>query len=189
MSKAYHPQTDRQTESTDQVLEGYLRSFANYDQEGCYQLFPLAEHAYNNSATSTHGMSPFFANYGFQPQTEWIKEREARNPGATAYAHWMKEIHEMAKSALERTREMMGRYYNRKANKQPDFKVRDKVMLNAKNIRSKRPWRKLARKMYGPFEIIEARGTRAYKLKLSDRWKIHTVFHVSLREPYRVSNR
>jgi hypothetical protein len=43
--------------------------------------------------------------------------------------------------------------------------------------------------MYGPFEITEARGTRAYKLKLSDRWKIHPVFHVSLLEPYRTSNR
>jgi len=189
MSTAYHPQTDGQTERTNQVLEGYLRSFVNYDQDDWYQLLPLAEHAYNNSATSAHGMSPFFANYGFHPQTEWIKEREARNPGATAYAHWMKEIHEMAKTALERTREMMGRYYNRKANKQPDFKVGDKVMLNAKNIGSKRPSRKLAPKMYGPFEITEARGTRAYKLKLSDRWKIHPVFHVSLLEPYRTSNR
>src|SRR5713226_9196857 len=101
----------------------------------------------------------------------------------------MKEIHEMAKSALERTREMMGRYYNRKANKQPDFKVGDKVMLNTKNIRSKRPSRKLAPKMYGPFEITEARGTRAYKLKLSDRWKIHAIFHVSLLVPYRASSR
>ena len=45
ISTAYNPQTDGQTERTNQVLEGYLRSFVNYDQNDWYQLLPLAEHA------------------------------------------------------------------------------------------------------------------------------------------------
>ena len=45
MSTAYHPQTDGQTERTNQVLEGYdLRNFVNYDQNDWYQLLPLAEY-------------------------------------------------------------------------------------------------------------------------------------------------
>jgi len=82
MSTAYHPQTDGQTERTNQVLEGYLRTFVNYDQNDWYQLLPLAEHAYNNSATNAHKMTPIFANYGFHRQTEWMQEIEAHNPGA-----------------------------------------------------------------------------------------------------------
>jgi len=93
MSTAYYPQTGRQTERTNKVLEGYLRVFVNYDQNDWYQLLPLAEHAYNNSATNAHKMAPFLANYGFHPQTEWMKEREAHNHGATMYAHWKQDIH------------------------------------------------------------------------------------------------
>jgi len=70
MSTVYHPQTDRQTERTNQVLEGYLPTFVNHDQNDWYQLLPLAEHAYNNSATNVDKMTPFCANYGFHPQME-----------------------------------------------------------------------------------------------------------------------
>jgi len=57
MSAAYHPQTEGQMERTNQVLEGYLRTFVNYDQNEWYQLLPLAEHAYNKSATNAHKMT------------------------------------------------------------------------------------------------------------------------------------
>jgi len=112
MSTAYHPQTDVQTERTNQVLEGYLRNFLNYDQDDWYQLLPLAEFAYNNSATNAHRMSPFFANYGYHRQTEWMRERQAQNPGAELYSHWMKAIHKRAVEALNYTQEAMRRYYD-----------------------------------------------------------------------------
>jgi len=184
MSTAYHPQTDGQTERTNQVLEGYLRTFVNYDQDDWYQLLPLAEHTYNNSATNAHKMTPFFANYGFHPQTEWMKEREAQNPGAAWYVHWMQDIHQQAKQTLENTRESMKKYYDQKATAQPNIEVGDLVMLNAKNIRTKRPSKKLSPKLYGSFKILERKGSRAYKVEISPRWKIHPVFHVSLLEPY-----
>jgi len=189
MSTAYHPQTDGQTERTNQVLEGYLRNFVNYDQDDWYQLLPLAEHAYNNSTTNAHKMTPFYANYGFHPQTEWMKEREAQNPGAGMYVHWMKTVHQKAKEALEQTRIAMAKYYDRKAMEQPDIKIGDKVMLNAKNVRSKRPSKKLSPKLYGPFTVLEKRGSSSYKLEIPSRWHIHPVIHVSLLEPYRASNR
>ena len=84
---AYHPQTDGQTKRSNQVLERYLRNFVNYDQNDWYQMLQLAKYAYNNSKTSAHKPTPFVANYSFHPQTEWMKERVAQNPGATMYMH------------------------------------------------------------------------------------------------------
>ena len=65
MSTAYHPQTDGQTERTNQVLEGYLHNFVNYDQNDLYQLLPLAEYAYNNSKASAHKLTPFSPTTAF----------------------------------------------------------------------------------------------------------------------------
>jgi len=125
MSTAYQPPTDGQTERTNQVLEGYLRNLVNYDQNDWYQMLPLVEYAYNNERVkkkaSAHKLTPFFANYGFHPQTELMKEREAQNPGGTRYTHWMQKVQENARTTLEQTREAMKKYYDRKAMPQPDM--------------------------------------------------------------------
>jgi len=82
----------------------------------------------------------------------------------------------------------MKKYYDRKGTEQPSIEVGDLVMLNAKNIRTRRPSKKLSPKLYGPFKVLEKKGNRAYKLEISPRWKIHPVFHVSLLELYLASN-
>ena len=64
------------------------------------------------------------------------------------------------------------------------FCVGDKVMLSAKNIKQARPSRKLSDKYLGPFDILEPVRTQVYCLRLSEHWKIHPVFHVSLLEPH-----
>ena len=68
-STAFQPQTDGQTERVNQSLEQYLRQYCNYEQDNWYDLLPLAEFAYNNSATTATQMSPYYANYGFHPRT------------------------------------------------------------------------------------------------------------------------
>ena len=73
----------------------------------------------------------------------------------------MKAIHEKATKALEDTRAAMNRYYDQHRLLQPDYAVGDQVMLNAKNIRTKRPTKKLAPKLYGPFRILAKVETRS----------------------------
>jgi len=81
----------------------------------------------------------------------------------------------------------MAKYYNQKvADKELQFKVGDWVMVNAKNIKTKRPSKKLDYKLRGKFEIEKLCGTNGYRLKLPPlSGKIHPVFHISLLEPYR----
>jgi len=56
----------------------------------------------------------------------------------------------------------------------------DKLWLNAKNIRTRRPSRKLDNKRHGPDEVKARVGTHAYCQELPNTMKIHNVFHVSL---------
>ncbi|CAM8959934.1 unnamed protein product [Rhodiola kirilowii] len=43
-----------------------------------------------------------------------------------------------------------------------------------------RPYQKLAKRYFGPFQIAEHIGPMAYKLELPQHTRIHNVFHVSL---------
>ena len=132
-------------------------------------------------------MTPFFTNYSYHPQTKWLKEREVQNPGANLYPHLRQTIYHQANQSLEKAREALGRYFDQKAKQQPDFKIGDMVILNAKNIHTKHSFKKLVPKLYSPFKILEQSGELAYKLELSECWKIYPIFHISLFEPYQTS--
>ena len=133
-------------------------------------------------------MTPFYANYGYNPRTIWPSDGEGKNQASKAYAHWMKEVHIRASKTLEDTRAAMSKYYDKRRMEHPSYEVGDLVMLNAKNIRTKRPTKKLAPKLYGPFCILEKIGSRSFRLELQTRWRIQNVFHVSLLEPYRANS-
>ena len=59
------------------------------------------------------------------------------------------------------------------------------VWLNARNISTRRPSRKLDHRRLGPFKVIEDTNLKtsyAARLELPDSMRIHPVFHVSLLE-------
>jgi hypothetical protein len=58
LSSAYHPQTDGQTERTNQSLEDLLRACVLDDRGSWDDVLPLIEFTYNNSYHSTIGMVP-----------------------------------------------------------------------------------------------------------------------------------
>jgi hypothetical protein len=69
LSTAYHPETDRQIERTNQTLEDMLRMYMMDQQKRWEEFLPLVEFAYNNSYHSTINMTPFEFIYGRPCQT------------------------------------------------------------------------------------------------------------------------
>jgi hypothetical protein len=62
-SSAYHPQTDGQTERTNQVLEDILRACARKHVGSWDKSLSFAELSYNNSYQASLKMAPFEALY------------------------------------------------------------------------------------------------------------------------------
>jgi hypothetical protein len=66
MSSAFHPQSNRQTERTNQEIVKYLCMFCSEDQQGWAKLLPIVEFAYNLHVHSVTKSSPFKMLYGYQ---------------------------------------------------------------------------------------------------------------------------
>jgi len=188
-STAYHPESDGQTERTNQTLEQYLRIYCDFHQDDWSQLLPLAEFVYNNAQSASTGMSPFYANYGYHPRAT-LKVRPSsgtyENPAAESLLNHLKQVHGELRSTLGRAQEKYKQNFDRKANPAPSFIVGDRVWLNRKNIETVRPSKKLDSKRFGPFRIAKVVGESkmAFELELPPQWRIHPVFHVSLLDPY-----
>jgi len=187
-STAYHPESDGQTERTNQTLEQYLRVYCDYHQDDWSQLLPLAEFVYNNAKNSSTGMSPFYANYGYHPRAT-LKVRlttATDNPAAEALTERLQQVHTELRSQLGEAQRAYKRQFDRKTDPALPFRPGDLVWLKRKNIGTARPSRKLDSKRLGPFTILETVGESklAFKLELPPQWRIHPVFHTSLLEPY-----
>jgi RNase H-like domain found in reverse transcriptase/Reverse transcriptase (RNA-dependent DNA polymerase)/Integrase zinc binding domain/Chromo (CHRromatin Organisation MOdifier) domain len=190
LSTAFHPQTDGQTERMNQNLECYLRCYVNYQQDNWAELLPSAEFAYNQSVHSATGQTPFSMALKFTPEfrTQIAAKRsidEGENLSAKEKAEQLENSLRKSKELWGRTQESMAKYYNRK-HVDKSYRIGDEVMLASKNIRLRKPSKKLTDKFLGPFKVLEAVGKAAYKLQLPARYgRIHPTFHVTLLEPYR----
>src|SRR5690606_8079316 len=189
MSTAYHPETDGQTERVNQTLEQYLRHYCSWKQDNWEDLLALAEFAYNSAVSEATGMSPFYANYGQEPRLSWepIGKQRHVNPASQLLERMWEATWLRLREMLAKNRDKMIRQTANKRMAQPAYKVGDLVMVDSRNMKSKRPSKKLDHKKIGPFKIIKLVGKRACRVQLPGQIKVHPTFHVSMLEPYRKS--
>ncbi|SGY22615.1 BQ5605_C019g08829 [Microbotryum silenes-dioicae] len=186
LSTAFHPESDGQTERTNQILDHYLRHFCYYHQDNWHDLLPLAEFSYNNSFHSSIGMTPFFASRGYHPRLE-VTLQETPVPDVRQHLAGLRNAQQLAQNQIRRSQESHARYANLRRAPTPPFVLGQKVMLNRRNIRTTRPSSKLDSNKLGHFVIKRIINSVAYELDLPSTMRIHPVFHVSLLEPYRLN--
>ena len=150
---------------------------------------PFVEIAINNSASSTTGQSPYFANYGFHPQFKGVRQIEERESNVPTAAQFVNEIQENIKEMKVRMQGAIDRQKLHADKKQREliFQEGDLVKLNTRNLPIILGVRKLTDRFSRPFKIEKKISNSAYKLKLPSTYKIHPVFHVSQLEPVKVS--
>lgn len=182
LSTAYHPQTDGQTERLNQIVEQYLRIFINFQQDDWVVLLPAAQLAYNTTPTETTKVTPFFANFGYEADLR--QGPDVTVPRAAVKADRMHALHAMLRQELEFVRTRMSWYYNKHRLEGPRLRRGDKVYLISRNLRTKRPSKKLDFRKIGPFKVDERISTSNYRLAIPATMKLRTnVFHISLLEP------
>ncbi len=72
LSTVSHPQTDRSTKRQNSVLEQYLRSYINYQQDDWAPLLALVEFAYNAAVHPSIGTALFDIVYGEVPRSDML---------------------------------------------------------------------------------------------------------------------
>ena len=109
LSMAYHPETDRQTERTNQELEQYLRMYVNHRQNNWAKWFATAEFAFNNKVHTATKTLPFQVNYGREPRMGFDIRKKGKNEKVEEFVREMKERHEEVRAALVKSQEEMKR--------------------------------------------------------------------------------
>ena len=182
LSSAFHPQTDGQTERTNQCLEQYLRCYVSYAQDDWVSHLPIAEFSYNNTMSTATKTSPFFANKGFHPRMEYLIDPSSNVPAVSNHIQVLNDLLPVLKEELNLAQVRMKTNAD-KSRKDHPFKVGDHAWLLTRNIKSLRPSSKLDHKRLGPFPITKKINDVTFELDLPDSYRIANCFHCSLLEP------
>lgn len=183
LCSAYHPQINGQMERTNQTLEQHLQFFCSFPKHGWTSLLPYAEFVYNNSVNAAPNQSPFWANYGFHPSFLPKTVPESLVPAVKDRISFMQANYQTLQETLQKAQEDFKKQCNKKRKGNPIFNVGDKVWLSSINLKLSCPSQKLVPKIVGPFEIKSEVNPVAFELVLSNSYRIHLVFNVSLLKP------
>jgi hypothetical protein len=180
----YHSQTNEQIEKQNQTFESYLRSYVNYQQNDWIKWFNIVEYAYNNNLNSVLKQISFQMMFDSEIKFEDVIQKDLKIDvfAVRDRVVQLSNVRRICETRWKQTLDKTKKNYNKKRI-QIEFKINDKVFLNARNIISIKSFKKLNYKYYDLYTINESINKISYKLNFSSIMKnIHDVFHVFLLE-------
>ena len=106
--------------------------------------------------------------------------KDTKVPNLTKRQRALETIREEAALAMQYAQES----WVKPTNYTP-YREGDKVWLEATNLHTTHPIRKLGPKRYGPFKVLETVRHVNFRLELPAHWRIHNIFHAKLLHPYK----
>ena len=178
ISTGYHPQTDDQSERTNQRLEQYCRIFIDYHQQTWASLLPLEQYTLKSWPNTTTKKAPFELILGHIPRVHQ-STRPFKSPSVETCLQQLKHSWGEVKEALWKAADLILPMCFK------PYQIGDKVWLEGHNLNTTHPSAKLAPRCYGPFTITCVVSWMSYQLKLLSQWKLHDIFHATLLTPYK----
>src|SRR6266404_2923298 len=179
ISTTYHPQTDGQSEWTNQWLEQYLQIFGNGAQTDWAKWLPLAQYMHNAWPSATTGKSPFELIMGHMPYAH-VGKSHSLAPAINSRLAQTKAMRKAAQQAITHAQQITIR-----VTKYEPFEEGQKVWLEVTHLKTTYPTAKLGPRRYRPFKITKKLSHMVYQLRIPQQWKIHDVFHTALLTPYK----
>ena len=104
----------------------------NYQQDNWHSLLPIAVFCYNNTPNSTTGVSPFFANKGYNPTFTVHSEYESASMKAQDLVTNLQELYSELQVTIQESQECYQQFADRNWIPPLEFKVGDKHFVKAK---------------------------------------------------------
>ena len=156
----YYPETDRQTERINQVIQNYLRIYINTNHNNQIQLLPLAQMAINNRIVRS--IKQILQSYIF---------------GFNSIPYKPIPFETLSEAGLWKAKKQTLILESILLIKEPQLEKGDRVYLSTKNLKTLASSRKFDNKKVGPFIINKVFRPVIYKLKLLPSIETYSVFY------------
>ncbi len=165
-------------------MKTYFRKYVDYFQNDWSKWLLMTKYSSNAFFFSSTGIF-FLVNYEFEPRlsfdpitkTDGTAKERILIKKAKNISDEMKKIWNFTKNNLVVTQKSQKRFVDVHKTKTPVYKIKNKIWLSTRNLKTEKSVKKLNHKMIDPFKIKKILKQNC-QLKLPPLMKIHDIFHI-----------